>query len=790
MLATRPLLFDHRRHKLFIRDLAAPVDTLSFEGEETLSEPFTYRITFTSTDRDIPAAQVLLKEARFSLHPAPASLPFAGLGAAPAAPLRTLYGIITEFRRLPVDSRDEAHYEVTLQPRLALLGLARQHRIFQRQSVPEIVESILREHGMAGQYFNFQTLKREYPQREQVMQFGESDLAFITRQLADVGIWFTFRSDERLKLEMIEFNDDQRGYRFDVELPYRRLSGTNSSQDSAWNLRSQHRVVERHVNIRAYHHADANALLDGEVDQTRGEKGLYGEAYHYAEPYRTLGDPLALDEDLQSESGYFYARLRHERYLNGRIQLSGSTSSATLVPGDVLNVGEGAPEAFAPGAVITRLHTRAARDSSFEARFDAIPYAERICFRPPLPSKPRLFGTLPARIVSPEEHPTYAEIDRDGKYRVEFLFDRTPWKRGHSSAWLRLARPYAGDTYGLHLPLLAGTEVGVAFEQGDIDRPYIAYCFHDSRHPDLVTLQNYRENRLRTPANNELVLGDQRGQERIELSTEHSGKSQLNLGHLVDTQKQKRGEGFELRTDGHGAVRAGKGLFISADAQPSAQGDTLSMDAAIRELQEALELVRSMARDAAHAVAHEPDQYAPEQLKAALELLKQPGILASAPAGIALTSGQHLQLAAGQNLIATARANMDVSVAKRFTAAVGQSIGLFARKLGMKLYANQGPVTIQAQNDGLELLARHGLDIVSTEDEIHITAKKKITLNAGGTYITLDPYRIELGTRGDFAIKAAHFEFRGPAKLHPDVPWLPRELNDEAKPKTGYPLSM
>lgn len=792
MLATRPLLFDHRRHTLFIRDLTAPVDTLSFEGEETLSVPFTYRITFTSTDRDIPPAQVLLKEARFSLHPTPTSLPFAGLGAVPGAPLRTLHGVITEFRRLPVDSRDEAHYEVTLQPRLALLGLGRQHRIFQHQSVPEIVESILREHDLAGQDFNFQTLKREYPKREQVMQFGESDLAFITRLLADVGIWFTFGSNQKLNIEVIEFHDDQRGYRFDVELPCRPLSGTSSSgQDSAWNLRSQHRVVERHINIRAYHHADAAAFLDGDVDHSRGAKGLYGEAYHYAEPYRVLGDPLGLDEqDLQSESGYFYARLRHERYLNGRTRLSGATSSATLQPADVLTLSGGAPQAFTPRIVITRLITRAARDRSFEAQFETIPYSESVCFRPPLRSKPRIAGTVPARIVSPEEHPTYAEIDINGKYRVEFLFDRSPWKRGHSSAWLRLARPYAGDTYGLHLPLLAGTEVAVAFERGDLDFPYIAHCFHDSLHPDPVTLKNYQRNVLRTPSNNKLRLEDRRGEEHIKLSTEHSGKSQLNLGHLVDAQRQKRGEGFELRTDGHGAVRAGKGLFISADAQPGAQGEALNMDAAIRELQEALELVRGMARDAALAVAHEPDQYAPEQLKAALELLKQPGILASAPAGIALTSGQHLQLAARQNLIATARANMDVSVAKRFTAAVGQSIGLFVRKLGMKLYANQGPVTIQAQNDGLELLARHGLDIVSTEDEIHITARKKITLNAGGTYITLDPYRIELGTRGDFTIKAAHFEFRGPAKLHPDVPWLPRELNDEAKPKTGYPLSM
>ncbi|WP_414862326.1 DUF2345 domain-containing protein, partial [Pseudomonas sp. IT-P176] len=90
---------------------------------------------------------------------------------------------------------------------------------------------------------------------------------------------------------------------------------------------------------------------------------------------------------------------------------------------------------------------------------------------------------------------------------------------------------------------------------------------------------------------------------------------------------------------------------------------------------------------------------------------------------------------------------------------VGQGLSLFVRKLGIKLIANQGPVSVQAQNDTLQLMARHGLEITSTEDEIRITAKKKITLNAGGSYITLDQNCIESATAGDVRIKAAHFEY-------------------------------
>ncbi|WP_017129763.1 DUF2345 domain-containing protein, partial [Pseudomonas agarici] len=101
----------------------------------------------------------------------------------------------------------------------------------------------------------------------------------------------------------------------------------------------------------------------------------------------------------------------------------------------------------------------------------------------------------------------------------------------------------------------------------------------------------------------------------------------------------------------------------------------------------------------------------------------------------------------------------DISVVKRLFMGVGQGLSLFVRKLGIKLIANQGPVSVQAQNATLELLARQGLSITSTEDEIRIVAKKKITLNGGGSYLTLEPCGIESGTAGDYTIKSAHFEY-------------------------------
>ncbi|MCG8173073.1 type VI secretion system tip protein VgrG, partial [Brenneria goodwinii] len=116
---------------------------------------------------------------------------------------------------------------------------------------------------------------------------------------------------------------------------------------------------------------------------------------------------------------------------------------------------------------------------------------------------------------------TYAHLDKMGRYRVKFDFDLDNWKTGYESLWVRLAKPYSGDTYGMHLPLLAGTEVAIAFEEGNPDRPYIACALHDSRHPDHVTQANNKRNVIRTPANNKLRMEDERGKEHIKLSTEY-----------------------------------------------------------------------------------------------------------------------------------------------------------------------------------------------------------------------------------------------------------------------------
>ncbi|EML7270363.1 type VI secretion system tip protein VgrG [Enterobacter hormaechei] len=743
-----PLRFSHSHHLLSVKGCDAGLDVLAFEGDEALSTPFSYRTEFTSADHAISKEMMLMKAASLTLQ-APVDQ---GYGIKIQQPVRVIQGVVTGFERLGT-SKDETRYAVTLEPRLALLSRSHQNAVYQDMSVPQIVEKILRErHGMRGQDFLF-SLSKEYPRREQVMQYAEDDLHFITRLLGEVGIWFRFTTDTRLNIDVVEFYDSRQGYEKGLTLPSVPPSGQHSQGvDSVWDMESRHKVVQKAVSTRDYNYRQATQDMNTLVDATRGDVTTYGEAYHWADNYLTPGS--AYDRNPAAESGAFYARIRHERYLNDQTQTVAFTSCPELSPGMLLKVTGGyeVADVFAQGVVVTAMHSHAQRDADFCVRFDGIPDSPDFSFRPEPGSRPVMAGTLPARVTSTTENDTYGHIDKDGRYRVNMLFDRDNWETGFESLWVRQSRPYAGDTYGLHLPLLAGTEVAIGFEDGNPDRPYIAGVLHDSAHGDHVTIRNYRRNVLRTPANNKIRLDDERGKEHIKVSTEYGGKSQLNLGHLVDSEKQQRGEGFELRTDGWGAIRAQKGIFISADGQAKAQGQVLDMEPALARLSAALVEMESLAACAQQAQALAADVGRQQKLlKQKIEQLHEEVILGSAPKGMALVSGEDMQLSASDNLTLTAGKQLDVGAQKDFTLAAGKQLSLYSRE-GAKLFSSQNDIDTQAQGGNITTWSTQDT-YISSGRKMVVTAQDELTLICGGGYIKINGGNVEIGGPGKLLIK-------------------------------------
>lgn len=773
------------RYHLDVQGCEACLDVESFSGQEFVSSGYRYKIDFTSANQDISQQAMLNRSTTLIMQTAGALM--AGLSAAQVQ--KVVHGVVTNFTRVS-GSTDEAHYQITIEPFFALLDKQkRTHRFFLNKSIPEVIEQILREHNFNGWEFEFK-LKQSYPIREQINQFGESDRDFIERLMSEVGIFYTFALQQDTQTEVLILGDKQSCYVFGKTLPLGNPAGMNDNGvESVWGLSQRHQVVESSVQAKDYNYREAQlSLLSSRADMTRGDgEGItYGDVYQYQPRHLTRGDATTP----APESGNFWARLEHERFLAAQTQLQGSSTDASLCLLEVLTVMDSdipssLPSVWQTPVVITGLRFSASRSTPLHVKFNAVPYSETLCWRPALKPRPKVSGTMMARVTSAKSNDIYAWQDASGLYRVKFDADQDEKAQGQESMPVRLAKPYGGDVYGIHFPLIQGTEVAIAFHDGDPDRPYIAHALHDSRHTDHVTEKNNTRNVIRTPANNKLRMEDKRGEEHIKLSTEYGGKTQLNLGHNVDAGRGKRGEGAELRTDKWVSIRGAKGIFLSADGQPKAQGQMLDMNAAIAQLQDSLQLVTSLAQSAKVSGALDPDTASQQQLSSVLSQLKEAGLLASAPAGIGLTTPKNIQLSAGHTLTATAGENVDMTIFKKLTVAAGEAISLFAQKMGVKILAARGMVDIQAQTDAIRLQSDKTMNINSVNGEIVINAGQGITLTSkGGAYIKIKDGAVEIGAPGKINLKSIDIDWGGSSSLEQAL--TPVTVTD---PQYKYPMA-
>ncbi|MFH2801062.1 type VI secretion system tip protein VgrG [Enterobacter hormaechei] len=756
------------RYRLDIPSCTALLDVETFSGKEFMSELYYYQVIFTSSDQNISSAQLLTKPATLTMGTGP----LMGLTGQ-----KVVHGVVTHFKRIS-GSRDQATYQIIIEPFLSLLRKQfRTHRFFVNKSVPEVVTEVLQEHGLKGWEYEF-TLKADYPKREQINQYQESDLAFIQRLLAEVGIFYWFTLQEDAQSEVVHFADAQRALMFGKTLPVNSPSGmSDSGAESIWGLNVTHSVVEASVTTKDYNHRDAQSILQSApADMTRGdgEGNTYGEVYHYRLRHLERGDKI----DPAAETANFYARLDHERFLANKIHITGVSTDATLAPAQVLTVTDSLPSSLPTPLqepiLITGTGLIASRKSALRVTLLAVPYSETVCWRPPLLPRPKVTGTMTARITSAKANDIYAWQDASGLYRVKFDADRDGKSPGQESMPVRLAKPYGGDVYGFHFPLIQGTEVAIAFHEGDPDRPYIAHALHDSRHVDHVTEKNSTRNVIRTPTNNKLRMEDKRGEQHIKISTEYGGKTQLNLGHNVDAERTLRGEGAELRTDDWVSIRGGKGILLSADRQPGAQGEMLDMEAAILQLKQALSLAESLSAAAGSAKATPSEKDSQSQLNTALNELQEAGILAYAPHGVGIVSPEAIRVASGEQSVGIVSGkNTDISAAKSFTVAAKETVSLFAQGEGMQLFSGNGVVDIQAQGDAMNIQALKDVSVVSNTGKITINASQELLMTCGGAYIRMSGGDIECGCPGNILLKAANVQKMGAANINVPAKELP-----------------
>ncbi|OUY05519.1 type VI secretion system protein, partial [Acinetobacter indicus] len=256
------------------------------------------------------------------------------------------------------------------------------------------------------------------------------------------------------------------------------------------------------------------------------------------------------------------------------------------------------------------------------------------------------------------------------------------------------------------------------------------------------------------------------------------------LSHPKATaESDGRGEGFELRTDQWGAVRAGEGLLISTQPQTQAEGNHLDASEAKSQIESSLNNAQALSEVAKNQQTDPLEVL--DNLKNFLEQIeqqdenkaaafKQALMILSAPNSIALSSQQDVHLSADGQISHSAGESINLSTQQSLIAHASQKLSLFAAQEGARLYAGKGKVEIQAQGDGADLIARKGVQIISTEDAVYITSPTEINLTAGGSQIKINGSGIFPTTGGKFEVKAGQHLFKSGENVHATIPLMPK----------------
>lgn len=757
-------------------------------------------------------------------------------------------------------------YSIDIVPPVQLLAQRVTSRVFQNMTVAAIIEQILQEHRAANPVFaRAQTWRFDLKSPESQLprsfcaQYRQSDFDFMRRLMAEEGFSWYCRADENNPM-VSELHIVQHVYSLaqapQGEIQFHRNSSAEL-QDGFQHWQVGRQLTAGQHELVSYDYKMARPTLSG--DRSRLQLGATAQklqsslnvydapGQYYAANSNGLSHYASLRQQAEdAKSTLISARGAARSLACGQwFRLANHPSMVLASPGQrefVVTQMDFTARSNLPGELMQALQQRAPRlMPHLSAQQDQPPYQCQIQAQArSAPLVPRYFGTELAKptacgmqtatVVGPANEEVYT--DEQGRVRVQFHWQRTEEHPNYgadynenSSCWIRVAYPIAGSGWGTQFIPRIGQEVLVDFIEGDADRPVIIGVLFNGTHspvkfskqvglPGNKTLSGFKSSEHFGYGYNQMLFDDTNKKIRAQIVSSH-GYSALNLGWLGSARNEgktsARGEGFELRSELQGSIRAAKGLLLSTEAQ-SGEGQQLDRSQALQQLQSIVELCQQLASsaqqqladlqetgpalidsdnsqqghsahghqqhllDAAKAWAHgsntAPDAQAGEQAG------QQPIMLLSSASGIASVSAHSTTIGAGSNLDLVAQRDSNQTSGRRWIHNVGQHISLFVRgvkdKVSCKLIAAQGHMQLQAQAGKLELSADQLLKIISAKDSVEIYAPKQILLNvAGGSYIRMNSAGIQVHCPQQLSLKGDTHDFNGPAQLTPELPQFP-----------------
>ncbi|HLO61562.1 MAG TPA: type VI secretion system Vgr family protein, partial [Azonexus sp.] len=603
-----------------------------FSGHEAVSAAFRFDIDCVSTNAHFALKPLIGEEITLRLLQADGSK-------------RSWHGYVTHAMQLGSDG-GLARYRLTMEPFLAFLAQRRDCYLFQNKTVIDIVGQILADYPEAD-WSNQVT----QPLRTHSIatQYRETDFDFIRRLLAEEGLSFRFEHDQsavagddatHTRHRLIVFDRDS-------ELPtgaqpvirFHRNNATET-MDTVQSWQETRSVQPNAVTLAGWDYK--NLVATGAQSQSELDNGELPrlEIHDASRPYRFEDSAAA---QLRTDLALAACEAAYRRF-------SGESTVRQLAEGTVVTLSQHSTY-LGDDARFTILavdHHGANNLGAEVARLLGSTEVENGSYRNDLAAQPAAVPVVPRALPRPGTRPQVAHVvgladqvvttDRDHRVKIQF-----PWQRGEtplagglsetgpagrtagktgnapgndqSGTWVRVAEWLSGANWGSHFLPRIGTEVLVDFLDGDIDRPIIvgqSYNGADlppfsagheagANHPGVISgwMSHNHESGF-----NQWLTDDAPGQLRTRLATSENA-GQLSLGHLIHqapesaTRGAWRGSGFELRTDGWLAVRAGEGILISATARPNGQSTQMDVAETVAQLNSAHETAQALS-DAAH----------------------------------------------------------------------------------------------------------------------------------------------------------------------------------------------
>lgn len=512
-------------------------------GKENLSDCFIYELELLSTDGDIKLDKVIGRHLTVAMEMKDGKT-------------RHFDGLVTHMSHQGMRQGFDA-YKVTLRPWLWFLTRNDDCRIFQQKSVVDIIKTIFADASFTDYKLS---LTQSYQPRPYCVQYSETDYHFISRLLAQEGIYYYFTHEKGkhtlVLVDSLSGHKDAPGYK---KVRYHHLEREiRLDQDHLWSWQHSQQVRTGQVCLDDYDYERAKAKLQAKAKDAADHPYAGFEHYEYPGLYS------------QASQGDTYATIRLQEQTAQRETCTGQSNARGLGTGFLFSLTEYPRkdqnrEYLITGADFT-LHledqeregqnmgdAQAGTEDSFIIDLRCLDSA--VPYRPPRRyPPPRIMGPQTALVVGKSGEEIWT--DSFGRIKVQFRWDRLGKMDENSSCWLRVAQQVAGQGWGqLVLPRI-GQEVLVEFLDGDPDRPIITGSVYNDINkppqslPNRASATTWRSQSMKDGNNktyNEITLEDKKGEEEILIHAEKN--FQLTIENNVIEKI-----GFEKKEDGDQTV--------------------------------------------------------------------------------------------------------------------------------------------------------------------------------------------------------------------------------------------